>query len=68
MSRGPQSFTQSDITKAVKGSVRAGMKVGRVEIKDGKITVFAGEATSTEEAAPDLDRELAEFEARNGQG
>jgi hypothetical protein len=44
MSRGAQSFTQADLTKAVKGVVKAGVQVGRVEITAGKITVFAGRA------------------------
>jgi hypothetical protein len=44
MSRGAQSFRQGDITKAIKGVVKAGMNVGRVEIENGKIIVFAGNA------------------------
>jgi hypothetical protein len=49
MSRGKQSFRQGDVTKAVKAVVKAGVPVGRVEIADGKIVVFAGqpEANST---------------------
>ena len=43
MSRGAQSFKQGDITKAIKGAVKAGFKVGRFEIEDGKIVVFAGD-------------------------
>jgi len=43
MSRGAQPFTQRSVTTAVKGVVQAGVKVARVEIADGKITVFAGE-------------------------
>jgi hypothetical protein len=43
MSRGPQTFKQSDVTKACKGTVRAGLEVQRVEIDQaGKIVVFAG--------------------------
>jgi hypothetical protein len=71
MSRGVQSFTQGDVTKAVKGVVKAGVKAGRVEFVPGKITVFFGEPEPVGEpvatAAPDaddLDRELAAFEAR----
>jgi hypothetical protein len=41
MSRGAQSFRQGDVTKAM---VKAGMNVGRVEIENGKIIVFAGNA------------------------
>jgi hypothetical protein len=62
-------FTQSDITRAIKGAVMAGVQVGRVEIAADKIIVIAG---APETAAPpiepteDLDRELAEFEAKHG--
>jgi hypothetical protein len=41
MSRGHQSFRQSDVTKAVKGVEKAGVPVKRVEIGDGKIIVIA---------------------------
>jgi hypothetical protein len=71
MSRGPQAFTESEVTRAVKAVVTAGVKVGRIEIYRGKIIVIAegSETPSTEQSADDnLDRELAEFEARNGQG
>lgn len=40
MSRGQQTFKERDVTKALKGALKAGMAVGRVEIdKDGKIVV-----------------------------
>ena len=40
MSRGQQTFKQSDVTKALKATVKAGIAVERVEIdKDGKIVV-----------------------------
>ncbi|MGY2986491.1 hypothetical protein ACVI1K_003838 [Bradyrhizobium sp. USDA 4508] len=43
MSRGPQTFRQADVTKALKGAVAAGIDVRRVEIdRDGKIVVVAG--------------------------
>jgi DNA-binding MarR family transcriptional regulator len=39
MSRGQQTFKQSDVTKALKAMVKAGI-VGRIEIdKDGKIVI-----------------------------
>lgn len=40
MSRGQQTFKQSDVTKALKATVKAGIAVGRVEIdKNGKIVI-----------------------------
>jgi hypothetical protein len=40
MSRGQQTFKQSDVIKALKAAVRAGFAVERVEIdKNGKIVV-----------------------------
>jgi hypothetical protein len=70
MSRGAQTFKQGDLVKALKAMTKAGVQ-GRVEITpQGKITVVIGE-TTVDEIAPmgdDLDRELAEFEARHGEG
>ena len=41
MSRGQQIFKQSDVTKALKATVKAGITVGRVEIdKNGKIIII----------------------------
>jgi hypothetical protein len=43
MSRGPSTFKQSDVTKAVKAVVAAGVDVARVEVdKEGRIVVVAG--------------------------
>jgi len=45
MSRGRQAFKQGDVTKAVRGAVKAGVSVSRVEIdkKTGNIILFTGE-------------------------
>jgi hypothetical protein len=45
MSRGAQPFKQGDVTKAVRGAVKAGVSVSRVEIdkKTGNIILFTGE-------------------------
>jgi hypothetical protein len=44
MSRRPQTFRQGDVTRAVKATKAAGIKVARVEItKDGKIAVVTSE-------------------------
>jgi hypothetical protein len=47
MSRGAHSFKQSDVTKAVRAVEKAGKRVCRVEIADGKIVVFAGQPDAT---------------------
>jgi hypothetical protein len=45
MSRGQNAFKQGDVTKAVRGAVKAGVSVSRVEIdkKTGNIILFTGE-------------------------
>jgi hypothetical protein len=66
MARGACTFKQNDVTRALRATLAAGVAVLRVEIdKFGKIVVVtAGQASA---APDDLDKELAEFEARHGQ-
>jgi hypothetical protein len=68
MSRAPSTFRQQDVTRALRAAAAAGVDIARIEIdKAGKITIIA--ASGAAEPANDLDRELAEWEARhNGQG
>jgi hypothetical protein len=43
MARGPASFKQRDVTRAVRGAVAAGVEVQRIEIdKTGKIVIVTG--------------------------
>jgi hypothetical protein len=43
MGRGPSTFRQTDLTRALKGTVAAGIEVSRVEIdKEGKIVIVPG--------------------------
>lgn len=64
MARGNCTFKQRDLTAAVKAVVKAGVEIARVEIdRAGKIVVVTGKAA---EPANELDRELADFEARHG--
>jgi len=46
--------------------VAAGLSVARIEIEGGKIVVFAGNQEQNSGTTAELDRELAEFEARHG--
>jgi hypothetical protein len=65
MARPPTTFRQADVTKAVKAARSAGVDIVRVELtKDGRIVIVTAEAHP---AVHDLDRELAEFEARHGE-
>lgn len=68
MARGRCTFKQQDVTRALRGVAAAGVAVLRVEIdRHGKIIVVTtGETPSA--PVDDLDQELAEFEARHGQG
>ncbi len=67
MARGPCTFKQRDATRAARAAIAAGLVVQRIEIdKRGKIVVVTAGTASAE--PDDLDKELAEFEARNGQG
>jgi hypothetical protein len=67
MSRVPSNFRQSDVTRAVRAVTKAGVDITRVEIEGGKITVIVGKGEAVQ-PADDLDAELQEFGARNGQG
>jgi hypothetical protein len=70
MSRGPRTFRQRDVTKAVKAVAAAGVDIARIEIDPvGKIVIVARKPNgSSETPVDDLDRELGEWEARHGQG
>ena len=70
MARTPSTFRQADVTRAVKAVVAAGVDIARVEIdKSGKIVIVSGKPQEPAIARQDdLDQELAEFEARHGQG
>lgn len=43
MARQPPAFKEADITRVVRGATKAGVKVARVELESGKITVFAAD-------------------------
>ena len=66
MTRTPSYFRQRDVTRAVRAVTKAGVDIARVEIESGKITVIVGKGEAVQ-PADDLDAELQEFGARNGQ-
>jgi hypothetical protein len=67
MARTPSTFRQQDVTRAIRAAIAAGVDIARVEIaRDGRIVIVTAEAQPAARD-DDLDRELAEFEARHGQ-
>jgi hypothetical protein len=66
VSRKPCAFRQRDVARAVRGAEAAGVKIGRLEIEPhtGRISIIPAGVSSSD---CELDRELAEFEARHGQ-
>lgn len=63
MGRGPLSFKQADVHRAVKGAKAAGMELGRVEIDpaSGRIVLVA--VGKAEEPRNDLDKWLERRDA-----
>jgi hypothetical protein len=54
MSRAPQTFRQSDVTRALKATVKAGIAVRRIEIeKTGKIVVVAATPQEADRENPE---------------
>jgi hypothetical protein len=53
MSRKPALVRQSTITKVIKGALKAGAKVSRVEVRpDGSFTLFNEDGPLTESSSP----------------
>lgn len=56
MSRGPATFRQSDVTRALKAAVAAGMKVARAEVDHGKIVLLFGDGKAQTKPENEWDR------------
>jgi hypothetical protein len=68
MARAPSTFRQADVTRVVKAVRSAGVDIVRVELtKDGKIVIITS-SKAQPEVQDNLDRELAVFQVRHGQG
>ena len=69
MARRSTPCTQADLTRLIKAALAAGVGMERIAgvklTRDGAVLLF-GDKSSEAETTNDLDRELAEFEARNG--
>jgi hypothetical protein len=55
MSRGAHTFKQGDLAKALKAAARAGVKVQRVEITEGKIILFPGDPVPSAKTGNEWD-------------
>jgi hypothetical protein len=57
MSRGPSTFRQQDVTKAVKAVAAAGVHIARIEIDpNGKIVIIVGNSEPDQREVNEWDR------------
>ena len=63
MARGPCTFKQADLTRALVAAKKAGIDIRRFEIENGKIVVITGKPESEPEQANDLDNWLGKHDA-----
>ncbi len=68
MTRRPARFTQADVARTIKGALRAGLSIGRIEIDaSGAIILIAGAQEAVEAQSP-LDAWKARKDACQAQG
>jgi hypothetical protein len=64
--RGPARFREKDVTRAIRGAMRAKIEIAAIKIEpDGSILVIPGTPEAVATSDGDLDRELEEFERRH---
>jgi hypothetical protein len=65
MARGPATFRQQDVTRALKATVAAGIEVARVEIdaRRGKIIIVTGTNTDADVDTNEWDEKYGEHPA-----
>lgn len=68
MARRPCTFKQQDVTRALRGAKAAGIEIQRVEIDNAGKIIIVAVSDSPQTSENELDQELAELEARHGQG
>ncbi len=62
MSRSQQTFKQGDVIKLIKAAIKAGVRVGRIEIdKAGKIAIVVAKADDTAEGQKQVKSEWDEI-------
>jgi hypothetical protein len=65
MSRGPASFKQRDVTRAIKGARAAGIDVSGVKVdKQGNIVILTGKPIESPDGGGSWDQAIAELESR----
>ena len=68
MPRVPSKITQALLKKVLRGAAQAGIDINKVRVEivgDGRIILMPNPAILSND---DLDQELAQFEARHGEG